>query len=421
MNNQEQITKLQGLLARIKRNAALPRAGAPLPPPAAFAPIPPLPAEPAPAPAPPIAAHPAPNAADQSVDDLLGAAEPLDVDVPLDTIPPVAEAEPIPLVSVSTHEPAPPPAAEPLDATFNLEAEVSEVRITTAPRPPAPEVTVAAIEAEAEPIAAEELSEEDLVEVEVTEGTPLPAATDVDLDFPEEDEQPPASSKRQVAATSMDEALAAAVAQAEAEHEVPLKTPPPESGPQEAPLPAVTAPPSPDVDALLGQELEIPTRSDVAASGPTAEQLGQTIDLEEARGPSLELAEAQQSSLPPPNEELEVALPGREVAGGYDESLMPPPEALGDLEAHRRRSEEDIAPPPESLARWPSEQPGPAPEIVPVQVAPLEASPIAAYVETTPEIVARPTPDGSPETFTSLREPFRPTTFVQLLDASLSL
>jgi hypothetical protein len=416
MNNEEQVTKLQGLLARIRRNAAEPRAAAPLPPPAAFAPVPPLPAEPAPAPAPPIAAYSAPNSVDQSVDDLLDGAEPLDVDVPLETIPPAAEAEPIPLVSVSTHathETAPPPAAEPLDATFSLESEVSEVRITTAPRPPAPEVTVAAIEAEAEPIAAEELSEDDLVEVEVTEGTPLPGATDVDLDFEEEEEQPPASSKRQVAATTMDEALAAAVAQAETEHEAPLKTPPPESGPQAAPLPAITAPPSPDVDALLGQELEIPTRSDVAAIGPTAEQLGQTIDLEEARGPSLELAEAQQSSLPPPSEELEVALPGREVAGGYDESLLPPPEALGDLEAHRRRSEEDIAPPPESLARWPSEQPGPAPEIVPVQAAPI--------VETTPEVVARSAPEGSPETFTSIREPFRPTTFVQLLDASLSL
>jgi hypothetical protein len=54
-------------------------------------------------------------------------------------------------------------------------------------------------------------------------------------------------------------------------------------------------------------------------------------------------------------------------------------------------------------------------------VAPLAASPIAAAVATTPEIIARATPEGTAESFASLREPFRPSTFVELLDASLSL
>jgi hypothetical protein len=430
MNNDQQVSKLQGLLARIQRNAALPRSGAPLPP-AAFVPQ----ASPAPAPAAaapavtapatayvPAYAPPPPAFDERSIDDLLGVSEPpppVDVDIPLDTVPPEAEvadggqpeAEPIPLVSVAPHESEPPRV--PFDATFSLESEVSEVRASIAPRDAGPEVTVAAIEAEAEPITAEELSEDDLVEV--TEGTPIPS-TDLDIDFEEEaDDRPPASSQRQVA-SSRGDSLAAA-AQGEPEREVPLKTPPPESGPQEAPPPVMTAPAAPDVDALLGDELDIPTRGEAAAAlAPTPEQLGQTIDLEEAAGPSLELAEPARSTLrPTPSEDLEVALPGREVAGGYDDGLMPPPEALDDLEAHRRRLEEDIAPPPESLATLPSVQPGPLPEIVPIVAAPH------VEVATTPEVIARAAPEGAVEAFASVREAYRPSTFVELLDASLSL
>ena len=423
MSAQEQITKLQGLLERIQRNASRTRASAPMPPPVAFAPPPAMPAAPPPLAAPPpaFAARP-PAALDQSVDDLLGASPapspmPAEVDVQLDSLPPVEDvtaspsqapdAEPIPLVSVANE---PPP---PIDDALELDSEVSEVRVATATREQAAEVTVAAIEAEAEPMGTEELSEDDLVEV--TEGTPPPAATDVDIDFDDEEDQPPASSQRSKVASTMDEALAAAAAH-EAEREDPIKTPPPESGPQEAPLPSgIAAPPAPDVDSLLGGELDIPTREVAAASGPTTEQLGQTIDLEEARGPSLELAEHQAAAAAPaPVEELEVALPGRDAVGGYDDNLQPPPEALNELEAHRRRLEDDIAPPPESLATLPSVQPGAyGAEIVPLQAA--------AEAPSGPEIIARQAPVGSPETFSSVRDTFRPSSFVDLLDASLSL
>jgi hypothetical protein len=448
MTTQERISKLQGLLTRIQKNASRPRGNAamldaprvaasapvvptapfaahPAPPPVAFASPAPLPA----APPPPIptavtapAAYSAPqtSADDQSVDDLLGApddAMPVDIDVPLDTIPPVAvtstqapESEPIPLVA-SAKEPLPPP----IDDAFGLESEVSEVRMAPAPRESDVEVTVAAIEAEAEAeiIATEELSEADLVEL--TESTITTGDADVDIDFEEEEEQPPASSQRSRVASSMDEALAAAAEHNEAEHDVPLKTPPPESGPQAAPVPTpMAAAPAPDVDALLGEELELPMREAGRSAVPTAEQLGQTIELEEARGPSLELAEPAQSSVPPaPIEELEVALPARDVVGGYDDSLMPPPEARDDLEAHRRRQEDDLAPPPESLAQLPSIQPGAgSPEIVPL---PRTSAPVQ------PEIVARPAPTGTAQSFTSGRESFKPASFVELLDASLSL
>jgi hypothetical protein len=170
------------------------------------------------------------------------------------------------------------------------------------------------------------------------------------------------------------------------------------------------------VDALLGEELDIPTRADagVTAHGPTTEQLGQTIDLEEARGPSLELAEQKSNATPAAatHEELEAPLPGPTLVGGYDENLQPPPEARDELDAHLRRQDDDIPPPPESLAQYPSVQPNaPAPEIVPVYHAAPEG----------PEVIARPIPVGSPESFGSVRESFRPSSFVELLDASLAL
>ena len=384
MSAQERISKLQGLLERIKQNAGRPRVSG-----AAAAPAPRAPA-------------PAANLS-ADVDDLLGDSPapsplPVEVDVTLESVPPEAEA--IPLVSMASGAAQPPVAED----TLGMESEVSEVRVTTGTRP-AVEVTVAAIAAEAEPMAAEELSEDDLVEVTEATSVPPPVATEVDIDFDDEDEQPPASSQRSKVASSMDEALAAAAAQLEAEREVPIKTPPPESGPQEAPMPAgIAAPAAPDVDALLGQELDIPTRARDANAGPTPEQLGQTIDLEEARGPELELAEPKSEAAPAskPIEELEVALPGRGVGGGYDDNLQPPPEAQQDLEAHRRRLEDDqVPPPPESLGQLPSMQPRAA----------------AAG----PEIVARPAPAGSPEAFSSVRESFRPSSFVELLDASLGL
>jgi hypothetical protein len=450
---QEQIARLQGLLERIQRNAKNPRAAA------GFT-----------AAVTPASYAPPPSLADQSVDDLLGASPlPVDVDIPLDTLPPVAplaaaseapEADPIPLVSVATAAPAA-PAPPPVDDAFSLESEVSEVRIASFSREPAIEVTVAAIEAEAEAIGTEELSEDDLVEVTDATSVP-PPASDLDIDFDDGEEahdQPPASSQRQVA-SSMDEALAAAAAELDADREVPLKTPPPESGPQEAPLPTgFAASAAPDVDSLLDQELDIPTResavstSSAAAMGPTTEQLGQTIDLEEPRGPSLELAEAPSVEISmQADEELEVALPAREAVGGYDDGLQPPPEARDELDAHRRRLDDDVAPPPESLAQLPSVQPPPvdlvpAPAEAPAAYAPpayeaptsayeppayeappsayespaYEAAPPVAAAPLAAESTARPLPSGSPETFASMREPFRPSSFRELLDASLAL
>ena len=208
MSAQQQLAKLQGLLERIKKNAKSARAAAPVATAANLA-------------------SAAPNNF-SAVDDLLEASPapsplPVEVDVTLESVPPDADAAAIPLVSSGGK------SSPPVDDTLGMEDEVSEVRVTTGLREPATEVTVAAIEAEAEPIGAEELSEDDLVEVTDLTSVPPPVATGVDIDFEDEDERPPASSQRSKVASSMDEALAAAAAQMEAEREVPIKTPPPDT------------------------------------------------------------------------------------------------------------------------------------------------------------------------------------------------
>ncbi len=465
------VALLEELLARVQRNAALPR-GAPAAQQAAAAAPPPAsapqtsapqlepPSAPRSAPAydpapldsspifessPPFEAAPlyepnfesSPVAAvaaaplDHSVDDLL-LADPF----PSSSIPPAQQSltdmldddEPIPLVSVTSPRSI---ASEDISAVMSRSDLSHEVP--------------------------EELLEDDIVEVSPTAEAEaiVPSNHDLgDLDFDDEEQdrelvgEPPASSSRHKVPSSMDEALARAAAEVEIEEgrEVPLKTPPPESGPQAAAaLPAgIHAPLAPDIEELL--EADILPVGGVSANLPTAEQLGQTIDLEEARGPHLEL-ESALSAAPAsalaqderPNDELEVALPQREVGGGYQENLMPPPEALQDLEAHRQRSTEEApapqdAPPPESLAQYPSPRPdepasGFAPVILPASVTTDSPSESVSTVtvdappntEFAPELLLRPELNPSPVAKFIRVEPPRPNTFLELLDASLSL
>jgi len=247
----------------------------------------------------------------------------------------------------------------------------------------------------------------------------------------------------------MDEALARAAEQIEMQEgrEVPLKTPPPESGPQAAmALPhGIHAPLSPDIEELL--EADIGHVGGVRATVPTPEQLGQTIDLEEARGPDLELDHPTQTQLEPlqeelPNEELEVTLPQRAFGGGYQDDLMPPPEARQDLDAHLSRTgaaehdgaAEPIAPPPESLGQYPSQQPeaptgGFAPVVIPsamstdsytesVSTVTVDAPPNTEFA---PELLARPDVAPGPVAKFIRAEAPRPSTFIELLDQSLGL
>jgi hypothetical protein len=132
-------------------------------------------------------------------------------------------------------------------------------------------------------------------------------------------DEPPVSSSRSKVAETIDEALASA-AELEEEREVPVKTPPPESGPQAAgpPPQGLESPRVPEVDGLEEDLLG------AQQSGPTAEQLGDTIELEPPRGPALEIDETPTAEPQPerPPEEIEVALPrGQMPSGTYD---LPP-------------------------------------------------------------------------------------------------
>jgi len=204
----------------------------------------------------------------------------------------------------------------------------------------------------------ESLSEEDVVEmssdvlesVPPGEVAPLPSTPDEifeetgfsssNEELPEE--SAPASSKRHRIATPFDESLGldAGVPPADEGREVPVKTPPPESGPQEAPAVAFAVPNAPDLDQLLDDLPPVPS-----GAGPTPEQLGQTIELEDTSGRVLELDSLPEVG-PQPGaiaEEFEVTLPRGEYAGSYDEALQPPPEAREELEEHRRKSGEVLA------------------------------------------------------------------------------
>ena len=250
-----------------------------------------------------------------------------------------------------------------------------------------------------------ELLDDDLVEIQTVppeaapEPPPAPVIaqhSDFGLDFDEDEEEPPASSKRPIA-QSMDQALADA-----AEREVPLKTPPPESGPQEA-----SVPPSPELDALL--EPGAAERAAVDEGIPTSAQLGNTVMLEEG-GPA-ELEVHVPSDQPGPDEAIvhedEAVIPQREAVSNYDRNLAPPPEAASEYDA-RVESEGH---------RALSDELSDVPRISSSSPAPSSSS-----------------DQGGPEAFERLQvnvsgvtslvgaaQRFQPKTFLELLDASLKL
>ncbi|MEP7049965.1 MAG: hypothetical protein ABJB12_06410 [Pseudomonadota bacterium] len=428
----QEIALLQELLARVQRNATLPRTGsvafqAPASAAAQTAPanVPPSQPDFEPPPAPYDAdaiqedlfdPAPAPSPLDQSVDEML-LADPFPSVMPA---PPAAQG----YTDMLDEEPAPEvtPAARRLDAA----EDISGVMTVSQFNDQVPE----------------ELLEDDIIEVTVTESEAPHSNRDLDdLNFDDDDvsrerarisDEPPASSSRHKVAGTMDEALARAADQIDLQEdrEIPLKTPPPESGPQAAmPLPAgIHAPLAADIDELL--EADLPPLGGVNSAVPTTEQLGQTIDLEEARGPHLELDSALEPPEEPLNEDLEVTLPRREFGGGYQDNLMPPPGARQDLDAHLQRHGEEA--PPESLAQYPEPAASAhafAPVIVPpnvisdpyAQSAPMVTVDAPLHAEFAPELLARPDINPGPVAKFIRADVPRPSSFLQLLDASLDL
>ncbi len=150
-------------------------------------------------------------------------------------------------------------------------------------------------------------------------------------DFADDEALLPSSSRR----PKLGEASPAPGADPE-EREVPLHTPPPESGRQ------VTTPVQiPVQGAVPGDLLEVGEEISArrSGSGPTLEQLGETIELDEPLGGDLELDEASEALTPPPpppRDELEQDLsPGAPAA--YDASPEFPSSVAEELVGHRAR------------------------------------------------------------------------------------
>lgn len=224
MSNQDQITRLQGLLDRVKKNATRPRGAVVATASAATAPAPP------------------PEPEEEEL-------------VAMD------EAE------VSLPEPA------------RVEAEAPEETSMVRAIADA-DVSVEMGEASIEDL---DLLEDEIVDITEAEVEPPEAEAEAEA---EAEEEPPASSRRAIAG-SMGEALAEAAGSAGTDEgrEIPLKTPPPESGPQAAPMPqGLMAPSVPELRDL--HEVDIVSRTQ-----PTAAQLGATVELEPASEAELELGE----------------------------------------------------------------------------------------------------------------------------------
>lgn len=262
----------------------------------------------------------------------------------------------------------------------------------------------------------------DITEEEVAE----PAAAEAEQPAPSE---PPISSRRLIGEEA-----------APAEREAPAKTPPPESGRQVAAMPALHAPPAAvvteaeDLEADLGRPAAMPPPR---RPMPTLEQLGETVDLEEATGVDLEV-EMPAAEEAPGVDELELDL-RTGAHSQYDDSLPPPPGAREELAAHLQREAERSAPPPpapqapaapaiepqRALAPLPPLASAPGPSMPTVPAAAAVAAAVAkaeAALATRPDaVIPRPAPSPAAVEIVERDAPFEPRTFLQLLDASLAL
>ncbi len=185
-----------------------------------------------------------------------------------------------------------------------------------------------------------ELEEIDMMDAEIVElAEPTTAARTLDADL--DGEEPVPESAPRPAHALRDEA----------EHEAPIKTPPPESGRQ---IMAPVAPAAPavayredeaeeadlgggaDVDDLLQPDLSGGPIPKAPPGVPTMEQLGETVELEgaDAPGARLELAALPEADEKPDAlDELELSLPRQEFSGGYHADLAPPSDVQADSRA----------------------------------------------------------------------------------------
>lgn len=217
----------------------------------------------------------------------------------------------------------------------------------------------------------------------------------------DEGEPPPISTRQQrgddSAHEELEESLGFGADGAEDEEDFSAsspRTPPPESGPQ------VTIPPKEDKEGE--------TRAAPGTDSPTMEQVGSTIELDEPGSFDLELADGEPRPTP---DDTEAQLPPGEYAGTYDASLRPPENVQEELRTHAQAASERV----ERSSSAPS--------------SPLQSSP-APQVASTPALGARPTEvvARAPSTssapaalYDGAAAQAEPRTFIERLDAALRL
>ena len=379
----ERISRLQGLLERIKKNAVLPKRSAHL----VFTNATDTRSDVSAGPSVPSSSLAQPHLAQTDVAVQAPLTPIRAVEVESAPVPQAAAgATRIPTISgmvsplVETETAAKPAPALEVIEELDID-DVDLVDITTEPPPPP------------EPSSVEVAH---LLDVEPTQppvvSVPPVEVRDDELSWsepPADDSVPDSSPRPRAAATSLDEALAEA---AESESTEPFKTPPPESGRQ-------------PTDGIYAATIPGPAATDFMPR-PTPEQLGQTLDLEAPTSAELELdipvTQAQSHK-----EELEFELPPRESV----------------LERPSEAAEPDSQVPQQSQVRTLPEEidtietPAVAtPQEVPAPSTDRDSLPPAA------ELTARQTEgkDYTPEFAFGSRK-VSPQSFAELLDASLSL
>jgi hypothetical protein len=387
----DRISRLQSLLDRIKKNAALPkrRLGSKLFSGGTQAPR----SDVATGPAVPAAAI-AQTPVEPRTTRTLPPVAPVLSSTPqaIGRIPTLSGAARVPTMSggriATPHTPevvAKPP--EPPEVIEELDLDEADVVDITSDRPPPAEVSSVEV--------SQVVSVDDAIEAvgqsaSDSEGDELRWS-----EPPAEDRRPPDSSPRPRTAASLNEALADAVADAD----VPIKTPPPESGRQ--PMDGVYAAP-------------IPERADFVAV-PTVEQLGETLELEAPTSAKLEL-DLGAARTHKAKEELEFELPPRP-------SVLEPPQreelpvlAADAAEPTSRRPAPDLS----QILNVPDD----ADTVITVAMSAEAAAPSTDRDDgpLTAEVTSRKVPQQAVVAeFVLAARRFAPSSFAELLDASLKL
>jgi hypothetical protein len=295
-----------------------------------------------------------------------------------------------------------------------------EQRPTTPPAGPSPADTgVDVVELE--------MSDEEIVEIAVDEPMEeIATAGSTEVAAGVERAAPLANELSEEPAPESAPRPAAQVAE-EAELEPPVKTPPPESGRQVVASPIGVSGEAEFNDASARASFEPDLSggpiSQSKGDEPSAAQLGETVELEGEGVPAarIELLSAPMGIPDPgaeiPTDELELSLPQQQYGGSYDKDLAPPSRAADDLARHRAQLERAQRPPtepPVSLATPPSM------DFAEPKIA-VVSSP-AGGETTSPVVVSRPAlGDVQVAEMRKSAAAELPSTFLELLDASLSL